>query len=130
VKRNLDLIRQMMLALEEDPDLNGRSRLNGFASQLVPLPDYDEDTLAYNLMMILDEGWLDGEYGMTSGTFTVTRLTADGHDFIDSTRSPDVWDKAKSIATSAGGDTLRFVLETAKGVIRAEIARKLGLFTP
>jgi hypothetical protein len=130
MKRNLDLIRQIMLALEENQDLNGRSRLNGRAGQLVPLPGHDEDVLAYNLMMILDEGWLDGEYGMTSGTFTVTRLTADGHDFIDSTRSPDVWDKAKSIATTAGGETLRFVWEAAKGIIRAEIARKLGPFMP
>jgi hypothetical protein len=101
-----------------------------YASQLVPVSGYDEDALAYNLMMILDEGWLDGEYGMTSGTFTVTRLTAEGHDFIDSTRSPDVWDKAKSIATAAGGETLKLAWEAAKGVIRAEIARKLGASTP
>ena len=43
----------MMLALEEAPDLNGRSRLNGYASQLVPLSGYDEDALAYTRVMVV-----------------------------------------------------------------------------
>jgi hypothetical protein len=130
MKRNLDLIRQMMLSLEQDSRFNGRSHRHLSASEAAPIPGFNDDVLAYNLMMIIDEKWLDADYGMNSGKFRVTRLTADGHDFIDSTRSPDVWDKAKSIAATAGGETLRFVWEAAKGLIRAEITRKLGPFMP
>lgn len=32
MRRDLDLIREMMLALEANPDLNGRATVDGFAS--------------------------------------------------------------------------------------------------
>jgi hypothetical protein len=81
-------------------------------------------------MLIIDEGWLDGEYVRVSGNFMVRRLTADGHDFIDSTRSPDVWDRAKAVTKAAGSETLRLVWEAAKSLVRAEITRRLGPLLP
>ncbi|QHO77907.1 hypothetical protein ACH79_40290 [Bradyrhizobium sp. CCBAU 051011] len=130
MKRNLDLIRRMMQALEQNSDLNGRSSHSCYASELFELPDHSDDELAYNLMQILDEGWLEGEYVEVSGNFIVKRLTADGHDFIDSTKDPDRWEKAKSMAKTASGESLRFVLEAAKGLARAELAKWMGGMLP
>jgi hypothetical protein len=75
--RNLDLIRQIMLALEQDSRFDGRSHRHLSASEVAPIPGFTDDMLAYNLMMIIDEKWLDADYGMNSGKFRVTRLTAD-----------------------------------------------------
>jgi hypothetical protein len=109
MKRNVDLIRRMMQALEQNSNLNGRSSYSCYASQLFKFPEHSDDELAYNLMLILDEGWLEGEYVTASGNFIVKRLTADGHDFIDSTKDPDRWEKAKSMAKTASGESLRIV---------------------
>jgi Hypothetical protein (DUF2513) len=106
MKRNLDLIRKMMQALEQDEQLDGRSVYICYASQLFAFPEHNEKELAYNLMMIIDEAWLDAEYITASGSFLFKRLTVEGHDFIDSTRDLTVWERAKSTARAAGGETL------------------------
>jgi hypothetical protein len=54
MKRDLDLIRQIMQMLEQNPDLNGRSLYSYHASQLIQLLGHDDDELAYHLMMIID----------------------------------------------------------------------------
>jgi hypothetical protein len=130
MKRNLDLIRRMMQVLEQDTDLNGRSVYSCYASELFKFSEHDDDELAYHLMLIIDEGWLTGEYVKAAGSFLVRRLTADGHDFIDSTKDPDLWERAKSIAKAAGGATLRVVLDAAKGLIKAELSRRIGPLLP
>jgi hypothetical protein len=58
MKRDLNLVLQMMLALESNERLNGRSPQRFFASQLFDIPDRSDDELAYHLMLIMDEGWL------------------------------------------------------------------------
>jgi hypothetical protein len=84
MKRNLYLIRKMMQVLEQDERLDGRSVYLCYASQLFEFPEHNEKELAYNLMLIIDEGWMDAEYVTASGSFLFRRLTAEGHDFIDS----------------------------------------------
>lgn len=56
MKRDLNLVREMMIALEGDKRLNGRSTLRLHASQLFDIPDRSDDELAYHLMLIMDEG--------------------------------------------------------------------------
>ncbi|MEH2517658.1 hypothetical protein V1279_003231 [Bradyrhizobium sp. AZCC 1610] len=126
MKRDLDLVREIMLALENSPQLNGRAFREGYASEFAKLEGHNDDVLAYHMMLIIDEGWIDGEYRRTSGQFVLTRITADGHDFLDSTRQPDIWAKAKSIAKSSGAETLRFAWDIAKSIAKAEITRHLG----
>jgi hypothetical protein len=126
MKRDLDLIREIMLALENASDLNGRALLKGTASEFAQLDGREDDELAYHLMQIIDERWVVGEYLHESGDFALWRLTADGHDFIDSTRKPDVWTKAKSTAKSGGTESLRVLWDIAKAILKAEALRRLG----
>jgi hypothetical protein len=125
MKRDLDLIRRAMLALEENNTLNGRAMRTGTATHLLGLTAYSDDDLAYHLMLIMDEDFMDGQYHRTSGHFAITRITASGHDFIDSTRNPDVWQKVRSMMKAGGSETLRLAWDLAKTVARAEITRHL-----
>jgi len=127
MKRDLNLVRQMMLALESDTRLNGRSIYRLSASELFDIPDRDDDELAYHLMQIIDEGWLEGKYSRTAGNFDVSRLTAAGHDFIDTTRSPGVWSKVQSTMKAGGTETLRLAWDLAKSAVRSEITRHFGI---
>jgi hypothetical protein len=125
VKRDLDLIRELMLELEANEKLNGRYRLNCFASELFNRPPEEDDRIAYHLMQILDEGWLVGQYVPTAGSFDLSRLTADGHDFIDATRSPDIWKRARSAIEGGGAETLRFAWDVAKTLAKREIEKRI-----
>ncbi len=125
MKRDLDLVREIMLALETNDDLNGRSRRRYYVGQLLPFPNRNQDELAYHLMLILDEGWIDGQYNRTSGDFEVNRLTANGHDFVDSTRSPDVWQKARFAMKAGGTETLKFAWDIAKAIARKKVEQHL-----
>ena len=105
MRRDLDLVRTLMLALEANDRLNGRGILIASARELFPEQQETDDILAYHLMQIIDEGWLDGEYIEVSGDFIVRRLTADGHDFVDATRQPTIWDQAKSAIRAGGSES-------------------------
>jgi hypothetical protein len=125
--RDLDLIRVMMLTLEADPRLNGRAKFTTYAEELFQIPERGDDVLAYHLMQIIDEGWLEAKYLPTAGKFDVIRLTAAGHDFIDSTRNPDVWERAQSAMKSGGTATLRFAWDIAKSIAKKEIEKRISM---
>lgn len=125
--RDFDLIREMMLSLESNAELIGRASFEGYATSFFPNLGKDDDTLAYHLMLIIDEGWLDGEYIRVSGKFILVRLTADGHDFIEVTRQKSIWDQAKAAIKAGGGETLRFAWEISKKIAEAEIQRRLKI---
>lgn len=51
----------------------------------------------------------------------------DGHDFLDSIRDPDVWNKTKKGALAAGGFTLNLLNDLAKGFIKKKIEDSTGI---
>jgi hypothetical protein len=69
---------EMMQALESNSQLTGRSMRVAEAEKFFPDIKRDPDTLAYHLMLILDQGLVVGEYERTSGRFALQRLTAPG----------------------------------------------------
>jgi hypothetical protein len=62
----------------------------------------------------------------TDTVFTFTSVTWQGHEFIDATRSPDVWEKTKTTAQKVGSWTTPLLIDIAKTVIKAEL-KKIGL---
>lgn len=75
----------------------------------------------------MDRSFVIGSYDKTSGTFDVERLSMDGHDFLDSTRSPDIWNKVKKEALVAGGFTLDLLMKLATGYIKKMLEDSTGL---
>jgi hypothetical protein len=127
LKRDLDLIRAMMLSLESKDELDGQSSLHAPAHELFAGFGKSESVLTYHLLLIIDEGWLLGRYIEVAGEFIIERLTADGHDFIDVTRQPSIWDQAKSAMEAGRSETLRFAWDISKKIAQKEIEKRLGL---
>lgn len=122
MKRDMDLVREIMLALERSSDFNGRAKWIGYASDLTKITDRSDDELTYHLRQILDVNWVEGKYLRTSGEFEIERITSEGHDFLDATREPSNWEKFKGLAAKAGGPTLGLIWELAK----EELKRRAG----
>lgn len=119
MKRDLDLIREILLAIEDfEPET--LSSLQGIS------PRDFSGTLPQNLhhiTMLIDAGYIDKVTEDLEPTFVVRGMTMAGHDFLDAIRDKTVWEQTKTRLGQAGGWTLDIVLAVAK----EELKRRLGL---
>lgn len=72
-------------------------------------------------------GLIKGAGGFSSWAILPLRLTAAGHDFIDSVQSPEVWAKTKAAAKKVGGVGFDLFIQIAKAEAKRFAFEKLGL---
>lgn len=118
----MDLIREILLKVEADSQLNGSMRPVDASG--LGISTCDQMEFAYNTALLIEARMLTGNAKMaTIGQVVVGGLTWNGHEFLDTIRDSDVWGKAKAVANKAGGASIAFMWEIAK----AEVKTKLGL---
>ena len=121
MKRDMDLIRKLLLAVEESPD-----------PALRKLPAFDgcsEDRLAEHARLAFQSGLLEGtSFQPLSGPpqFANITLTWSGHEFLERTRDPEIWAQTKTAASKVGLFSLPLLLELAAGYMKAK-ASSLGI---
>ncbi|MGB6175023.1 MAG: DUF2513 domain-containing protein, partial [Methylocella sp.] len=69
--RDMDLIREILLALEANPDLNGQSLHRGCANEFFEKEGVSGDDVAYHLLLLIDRNFVIGSYDRTSGMFDI-----------------------------------------------------------
>jgi hypothetical protein len=121
MRRDLDLIRDLMLKLEAIDIRPGTLVMLSPAD--IAVEGHTRDEIDAHLQMIYDAGYAVGDGMMQSGDWTFRRLSPDGHDFLDSVRDQTIWSKTKAGVATAGGFTLAVVGELAKAYIK----QRLGL---
>jgi hypothetical protein len=118
MKRDWDLIREQLLAIEEDRDF--RTQVVGSvanepewedgqteADYLAARADYEarSERVFGHLRLLIESGYIDGltvERGLSGEYYYAVfkpRLTMAGHDFLETIRSKTLWEKIKSTAT-------------------------------
>ena len=124
MKRDMDLIRELLLQIEEfDQGLGGDVEIKAGESEA--------RVVAEHLRLLLEAGLIEGnavpddEYAFDH--ILPTRLTWSGHDFLDSVRDPEIWKKTKEGAISAKGFTLDLLQDLAKGFIKKQIEERTGI---
>ena len=129
MKRDMELIRKMLLEIENNYDPQDNSRLaQSFIFTLEG--GYAESEIDYNLSLLIDEGLVKGKYqGTMGGTlFTyIEGLTWDGHDFLDSIRQDVVWQGVQDKAEQAGLNVLSLSFEVLKNLAVSVAKERLGL---
>ena len=122
MKRDMDLVRLLLLAIEEVHDGTG---------QQVKIPSFDrpEAEVTEHLFLLLDAGFIDGvdTSHMGGRELIVRRMTFAGYDFLDSIRDEEIWKKTKVGAGAAGGFTVELLKDLAKGLIKQQIKKHTGL---
>ena len=118
MKRDMDLIRAMLLAIEADP--------HGFAPK-IEIHGYTQEEIGYHAVL-LGEAGLAKVYDMTmeeskTPEAIIERLTWAGHEFLDSARDNTRWNQAKDKISKISGASMQIwialLIELAK--------RNLGL---
>lgn len=127
MKRDMDLIRELLLKLEALPMRRGGIVTIGPDDEEIAVPGYDPDQIDYHLSQIRKAGFIDegGAHPMVGIGFR--SLTWAGHDFIDSVRDPDIWAKTKKGAEEAKGFTFDLLRDLAKGLIKKQIEEYTGV---
>lgn len=109
MKRDIDLIRKIILAVEDLPTASA-------LGQPLKLDGYSADQIGYHSFLIVDAGLAIGfdfgGCGHSGPMWQIDHLTSAGHDFADAAREDGTWRKALSIAKDkAGGLTIDVVKE-------------------
>lgn len=114
MKRDLDLIRRMLLKMESLDSSYGTIRLNAFKD----ICD-DEAVLSLHVHLLLDAGLIEATDMVYTGNgvddFLITRMTFAGYDYLDSIRDESVWNEVKKKIASVGGS------------VSLDIAKELGV---
>jgi hypothetical protein len=126
MKRDMDLIRSVLLRLEEDIGDRGAVYSFQYTNKKMVVEGYADEEVSGHLAMLLNSPFVEGKRAL-SGEFLVKGLTWEGREFLDSIRGNDVWQKTKAGVEKIGGVGLGFVWEIAKGVIKNELKAKLGI---
>lgn len=127
MRRDMDLIRELMLKLEDmDCDHNSVYLFNPGDEDLA-VDGFTDEEVSYHLALIAEAGLIEYRGSRVMNGFMFSRLSWSGHDFVDSVRSPEVWAKTKKGAEAAGGFTVDLLKDLAKGFIRRQIEELTGV---
>lgn len=102
MKRDMDLVRAILFAVEENP--------SGFAPRQIKLDGYTEEQIAYHGYIMAEAGLVCAEDITTQDSVSpeaiITSLTWGGHEFLDAAREPSRWTQAKELIKQAGGASI------------------------
>ena len=120
MKRDMDLIRKILFEIESEP-----TRSSGLSIQI---PSYSDDEVMYHLVLLQEAGLIDAVTINDRSRAQVypTRLTWEGHEFLDAARDNTNWNKAKEVMANTGG----FVFEVGKQLLIEFVRRQIFPPTP
>jgi DNA-binding HxlR family transcriptional regulator len=119
MKRDMDLIRKVLMTVEEQPLDYGGLELS--------IDGYDRETIAEHVRMLAKSGYIEATdvSTMDRGTdWRPKRLTWQGHDFLEAARNDTIWSKAKAKITELG---VGFSMEITKATLISIAKEKLNL---
>ncbi|MBI3463531.1 MAG: DUF2513 domain-containing protein [Planctomycetes bacterium] len=119
MKRDIDLIRAILLTIEASP--------TGYGPYPLKVEGYSDEQVGYHAYLLMQGGLVEGTNktlpSSTSPLGHARNLTWRGHEFLDAARDPGIWQTAKERAiAAAGGATVPIMY----GLLRAAHQRKDG----
>lgn len=114
MKRNLDLIRRILLDIET-PD-GGAAHHSGFGH--LTARGYDPDAIQYHVQLMHDAGLIVADE-LVPGQWWPERITWAGHEFLDLARDDTRWEHAKRDVDDQVGSA-------PFHVVRDLLARRVG----
>lgn len=123
MRRDMDLVRHLLLAIDEDPQYDGKRwfGVENVSDLHVKGRSYQE--LVYHLTLLIEAGLLKGRVSHDGESVSINRLTWEGHEFVSNIRDPKIWHETKERLKGLSTVAISVLGEIAK----AEIKRHLNL---
>ena len=122
MKRDMDLVRNILLAFEqiEDPQVSvSELKLKGL--------QWGNPNVGPHIVLVHDAG-LIAEAGERGPAREKTyRLTWNGYEFLEAIRDPEVWAKTQQGAEKVGSSSIDVMDAIARGYIRAKLKEHTGI---
>jgi Hypothetical protein (DUF2513) len=122
MKRDMDLIREILLAIEQDEKMDGLHWFIFDGPDDLNIKNCSLEEFSYTIGLMQEAGLFQAEEGSVLFP-AIGGLSWQGHDFLNDIRDPDVWRKTKERAKGVASVGVGFLWEIAKAEVRA----KLGL---
>lgn len=116
MKRDMDLIRAIILYLQRDKEYDLEEFYEEFRSN-----GYDIPVVKEHVYLLVEAGYVEGDGCLENGLYMALRLTWHGHEFIDTINSDRVWGDVKDRVKRLGGS---FSFEIVKE-LGAELAKRI-----
>lgn len=109
MKLDMDLARQILTKLEDDPNAVGQYCYK------VSIEGKSAQEISYHVMLLNEAGLVAAIDMSTTGgiDWGATRLTWEGHQFLTAARSDTLWEKAKKLTLEKTGGLAFEFLKTA-----------------
>lgn len=121
MRRDMDLVRKILMAIEAEP--------SGYAPQELKIEGYTKEQIGYHVLIMIEAGLIEGQEVTTLGSATpvgmATRMTWDGHEFLDACRENSRWRKAKDVANQVGGVTLEVFKQVLTKIMVTEAMSRI-----
>lgn len=120
MKRDMDLVRDILVAIEGDFLTFGGSNLH---SRFGALPS----VVIEHIHLMEQAGLLEVASRSLAGAVHVRGLTWEGHDFLDTVRDLEVWRRMKDGASKMGGWTFGLLKDLGTAHLKHVAKERLGL---
>ncbi len=116
MQRDMDLIRELLLRIEEDPRYNGTEFL-----PVASIAGHSPEEIAYHLGIMAENKLIRAN--VAGSIPLISRLTWDGHEFLDNVKDAGIWEQVKKRIEGLPGLAFPIIATIAE----AEIKKRLGL---
>lgn len=125
MKLNVDLIRKILVVVEENTDFTTYYK---YEPDNVDkrLKKYTHDEIIYHLYQCDLSGLIEAEIPDSGDFAMVSDLTPKGHEFLANIRQDNIWNTIKSIGTKLGATSLSAFIQISSNVVSEIIKAYLG----
>lgn len=118
MKRNWDLVREILIKLEEKEDCTSWLWDN-------EIKGYDNQAVAYHYKLLTNAGLINGKDISSLGkmSYVAISLTWQGHEFLDKIRNESIWNKVKYTVQNKSLDlSFDVIKEVATAIIKTMLS--------
>lgn len=123
MKLNKDLVREILLAIEESKN-DPKEGIN------LVLKNRSPREISYHVLLLTEAGFIlsrDAFPTHSTSNWQPTRLTYTGHEFLETVRDGEVWALTKTGVEKVGSGSLSLILEVGKVYGKQVLKDRLGI---
>ena len=118
MKRDLDLLRKILLAVE---NANECYYYNGIPHLASDIDCPDLNLVSFHVSLLVDNNYIEvlniSCCDIDYDDYMIKRLTADGCDYLDNIRNDTIWNKTKEAISNVGGTCALDIVKSIAGKI-------------
>lgn len=118
MKRDLDLLRKILLAIENADKFYYYNGIPHLASD-IGCPNLE--LVSFHVSLLADNNYIEvlniSCCGINYDDYMIKRLTADGCDYLDNIRNDTIWNKTKEVMSKVGGTCALDIIKSIAGNI-------------